>query len=293
MHPPKRAAAVVRAAAAVDEDRARGRAAHDQRRRPALPLVHHGVPDSGLGGLARLEVTTPLRPVERKLAALDRRLAGFGLAALLAGGLGTWFAATLLLAPLRRLRAATSRIAGTEDLDQRVPGDDGPRGAALARGELQRHARAARTLGRRPRARAGRHAALHRRRRARAAHAADERAGDAVGAEPPPRHPGGQAHRARARRAGRAPPARRPARRPAGDGARRRVAGRGRRRRPVRGRGGVAGPGVVAAPGAEVVLVAARGARLRARLGARPAAARRQPARERRAPRAARRDPSG
>ncbi len=85
------------------------------------------VPDSGLGGLARLEVTTPLRPVERKLAALDRRLAGFGLAALLAGGLGTWFAATLLLAPLRRLRAGTSRIAGTEDLDQRVPDDDGPR----------------------------------------------------------------------------------------------------------------------------------------------------------------------
>jgi signal transduction histidine kinase len=84
------------------------------------------VPDSGLGGLARLEVTTPLQPVERKLAALDRRLAAFGLAALLAGGLGTWLAATLLLAPLRRLRAATSRIAGTEDLDQRVPDDDGP-----------------------------------------------------------------------------------------------------------------------------------------------------------------------
>jgi len=85
------------------------------------------VPDSGLGGLARLEVTTPLRPVERKLAELDRRLAAFGLTALLLGGLGAWFAATLLLAPLRRLRGATSMIAGTEDLDQRVPGDDGPR----------------------------------------------------------------------------------------------------------------------------------------------------------------------
>ncbi len=83
------------------------------------------VPVTGLGGLTRLEVTTPLGPVERKLAALDRRLAGFGLAALLAGGLGAWFAATLLLAPLRRLRAATARIAGTEDLDQRVPGDNG------------------------------------------------------------------------------------------------------------------------------------------------------------------------
>jgi signal transduction histidine kinase len=84
------------------------------------------VPVPGLGGLTRLEVTSPLRPVERKLVALDRRLAGFGLAALLVGGLGTWFAATLLLAPLRRLRAGTSRIAGTEDLDQRVRGDDGP-----------------------------------------------------------------------------------------------------------------------------------------------------------------------
>jgi signal transduction histidine kinase len=80
----------------------------------------------GLGGLARFEVTTPLRPLEDKLAQLDLRLAAFGLAALLLGGLGAWFAATLLLRPLRRLREATSRIAGTDDLDQRVPGDDGP-----------------------------------------------------------------------------------------------------------------------------------------------------------------------
>jgi signal transduction histidine kinase len=84
------------------------------------------VPVPGLGGLARFEVTSPLAPVERRLSALDRRLTAFGVAALLLGGCGTWFAATLLLAPLRRLRAATSRIAGTEDLDQRVPGDDGP-----------------------------------------------------------------------------------------------------------------------------------------------------------------------
>jgi signal transduction histidine kinase len=84
------------------------------------------VPVPGLGKLTRLEVTTPLRPVERKLAALDRRLAAFGLAALLIGGFGTWFAATLLLAPLRRLRAGTAKIAGTEDLDQRVPAADGP-----------------------------------------------------------------------------------------------------------------------------------------------------------------------
>jgi len=84
------------------------------------------VPLPELADLARLEVIGPLAPVERKLAELDRRLAGFGLVALVLGGCGAWFSATLLLRPLRRLRAATARIAGTQDLDQRVPGDDGP-----------------------------------------------------------------------------------------------------------------------------------------------------------------------
>jgi signal transduction histidine kinase len=79
-----------------------------------------------LGGVARLEVTTRLAPVERKLSDLNRRLLGFGAAALLVAAFGVWFAADLLLRPLRRLRAATSGIAGTEDLDRRVPGDDGP-----------------------------------------------------------------------------------------------------------------------------------------------------------------------
>ncbi len=84
------------------------------------------VPVSGLGGLARFEVTRTLGPVERKLNALNRRLVAFGAAALVLGGLASWLLASLLLRPLRRLRAATSRIAGTEDLDQRVGGDDGP-----------------------------------------------------------------------------------------------------------------------------------------------------------------------
>lgn len=79
-----------------------------------------------LGGLARLEVTTRLRPLERKLSELNRRLLTFGGAALVVAALGVWFAADLLLRPLGRLRAATSGIAGTEDLDRRVPGDDGP-----------------------------------------------------------------------------------------------------------------------------------------------------------------------
>jgi two-component system sensor histidine kinase PrrB len=79
-----------------------------------------------LGGVARLEVTTRLRPVERKLSDLNRRLLGGGAAALLLAALGVWFATDLLLRPLRRLRAATAGIAGTEDLDRRVRGDDGP-----------------------------------------------------------------------------------------------------------------------------------------------------------------------
>ncbi len=79
-----------------------------------------------LGGLARLEATRRLAPLERKLSALDRRLLGFGAAALLVAALGAWFAADVTLRPLRRLRRATAGIAGTEDLDRRVPGDHGP-----------------------------------------------------------------------------------------------------------------------------------------------------------------------
>ena len=96
--------------------------AHGRRYRSYITSV----PIPGLGHLARFEVTSPLQPVENRLAALDRRLASIGLAALLLGGLGAWLAATLLLRPLRRLRAATASIAVTDDLDQRVRGDDGP-----------------------------------------------------------------------------------------------------------------------------------------------------------------------
>ncbi|MFP5364294.1 MAG: HAMP domain-containing protein, partial [Thermoleophilia bacterium] len=78
-----------------------------------------------LGGLARLEVARRLEPLEDKLSALDRRLLAFGAAALLVSALGAWLAADLVLAPLRRLRAATARIASTEHLDRRLP-DAGP-----------------------------------------------------------------------------------------------------------------------------------------------------------------------
>jgi len=79
-----------------------------------------------LGGLARLEVATRLAPTERKLSELNRRLVAFGAAALLLAALGVWLTADVILRPLRRLRRATAGIAGTEDLDRRVPGDVGP-----------------------------------------------------------------------------------------------------------------------------------------------------------------------
>ncbi len=78
-----------------------------------------------LGGLARLEVTTGLHSLEGRQSQLDRRLAAFGIGALLLAGIGAWFVANLLLRPLGRLRAATANIASTSDLDRRVPGDDG------------------------------------------------------------------------------------------------------------------------------------------------------------------------
>jgi signal transduction histidine kinase len=79
-----------------------------------------------LGGLALLEVTGRLTGLENRLSALNRRLLGLGLLALLIAGAGTWLAADLILRPLRRLRRETTRIAGEEDLDRRVPPDDGP-----------------------------------------------------------------------------------------------------------------------------------------------------------------------
>lgn len=82
--------------------------------------------DPELGGLARLEVVTPLAALEDRQAALDRRLLVIGLLALAAAGIGTWLAAELLLRPLRRLRGVAASIAEDEDLDRRVPPRDGP-----------------------------------------------------------------------------------------------------------------------------------------------------------------------
>jgi two-component system sensor histidine kinase PrrB len=110
---------------------------------PALPRLRRGLQtftvdgeryrayvttlrDRDLGGLARLEVITPLAQLEHRQSALDHRLITIGLLALVAAGAGVWLAAELLLRPLRRLRAVASSIADDEDLDRRVPADDGP-----------------------------------------------------------------------------------------------------------------------------------------------------------------------
>lgn len=82
--------------------------------------------DKSLGGLARLEVATRLEPFERRQRQLDRTLLLLGALALGLASAATFVFATLLLRPLRRLRRVTASIAGDEDLDRRVPADEGP-----------------------------------------------------------------------------------------------------------------------------------------------------------------------
>ncbi|MEJ7893325.1 MAG: HAMP domain-containing sensor histidine kinase [Solirubrobacteraceae bacterium] len=84
------------------------------------------LPDTQLGDLARLEVTSSLGELERRQAALDQRLLRLGLVALLLAAAGTFLAATALLGPLRRLRSATGQIGTDADLDVRVSETDGP-----------------------------------------------------------------------------------------------------------------------------------------------------------------------
>lgn len=82
--------------------------------------------DRELGGLARLELTSSLRGIERRQAARRRRFLLLGVSAVLLGAAGVFLASGVVLRPLRRLQGATARIAGEEDLDRRVPDDDGP-----------------------------------------------------------------------------------------------------------------------------------------------------------------------
>ena len=82
--------------------------------------------DRDLGGLALLQVTTPLGPLERRQADLERRLLLLGGLGLLLGAAGVALAAGLVLRPLARLRTVASDVVGEEDLDRRVPAEHGP-----------------------------------------------------------------------------------------------------------------------------------------------------------------------
>ncbi|HEX2085242.1 MAG TPA: HAMP domain-containing sensor histidine kinase [Solirubrobacteraceae bacterium] len=82
--------------------------------------------DPSLGGLARLELTTRLTALEERQERLRERLVLIGLLALALAAAGVFAAGGVVLRPLRRLRAATARIAGEEDLGQRVDAERGP-----------------------------------------------------------------------------------------------------------------------------------------------------------------------
>jgi two-component system sensor histidine kinase PrrB len=82
--------------------------------------------DPSLRGLSRFEVTTRLERVENRQDALDRSLLIFGSVALVVTSALTFLFAHLLLRPLRRLRRLAGSIAEDEDLERRVPTDDGP-----------------------------------------------------------------------------------------------------------------------------------------------------------------------
>jgi two-component system, OmpR family, sensor histidine kinase PrrB len=82
--------------------------------------------DKSLGGLARLELTTRLEPLEDRQDRLRNRLVLIGLLALVVAAAAVFAAGGVVLRPLRRLRTATARIAGEEDLGRRVDSEHGP-----------------------------------------------------------------------------------------------------------------------------------------------------------------------
>jgi signal transduction histidine kinase len=81
--------------------------------------------DKDLGGGARLEAVSSLAGLEDRISDLERRVALIAGAGLVVVGLLVWLIASLVLRPLRRLRAVTASIADDEDLGRRVPDDRG------------------------------------------------------------------------------------------------------------------------------------------------------------------------
>jgi two-component system, OmpR family, sensor histidine kinase PrrB len=108
--------------------------------------------DESLGGLARLELTTDITPLDRRQAALRRRLVLLGLLALVLSAAGVFLASGVVLRPLRRLRDMTARIAGQEDLDRRVPAEGPAELRSLAASFNAMLGRLSRSAADRPRA---------------------------------------------------------------------------------------------------------------------------------------------
>ncbi len=123
---------------------------------------------------ARLQVAARLEPLEDR----ERRLRLVVLAALVGALLATAFVtralARLALAPLERLRGTAGEVAETADLSRRVPAGEGPEEVDALAGDLNAMLERLEETADGPRGRAGERAAVRRRRRARAAHAADE-----------------------------------------------------------------------------------------------------------------------
>jgi len=71
--------------------------------------------------LARLEIAADLGQLNQRERSRRRRIIAVLAVTMLLAGLGTVFAADLVLRPLRRLRSATSAIAAERDLSTRVP----------------------------------------------------------------------------------------------------------------------------------------------------------------------------
>lgn len=82
--------------------------------------------DPDIGGNARLEVISALHGTEQRIADLRDRVVLVGLAGVLVAVVLVWLIASVVLRPLRRLRAVTASIAEDEDLARRVPDGSGP-----------------------------------------------------------------------------------------------------------------------------------------------------------------------
>ncbi len=75
----------------------------------------------------RIEVAIPTTAFETRIRDIGSRIVLVGGLAVLVAGAGGWFLATAALRPLARLRSDAEHVTGTDDLERRVPEDQGLR----------------------------------------------------------------------------------------------------------------------------------------------------------------------